>query len=183
MVQTLRELIELDNFDKASLKEAFSLFKCAHQGQEAQDIEKFLVNEALPKEENKEARTYLFIDDTEWNNGKIKIDGYFTICLKNIYFNNIDKDILYEIFNNKDTKNIPAFLIGQFGRALHTKAGVGVEYLNYALSIIATASNIVGGKFIYLDCSPERQKYYEENGFTFLREKPKSNLIQMFTIL
>lgn len=38
MVQALRELLEDEYCDEASLTEALSMFECAHMGEEAQDV-------------------------------------------------------------------------------------------------------------------------------------------------
>lgn len=183
MVQALRELVEDEFFDKASLVEALSMFECAYSGDECEDIITFLRKDAISLEQRGITRTYLILNDKAWEDGHIQIDGYFSIAVKVLYFNGVDSETLERAFGDATRKNCPAFLIGQLARGVHSPKGAGLCYLNTALSYIAAASNIVGGRFVYLDCVPERRNYYERHGFTFLQNKHKSNLIQMYRII
>lgn len=184
MVQALREIIELENFDEASFIEALSLFECVKQNEEtAQDVKRFLVEDAIGMERDGDTRTYLILDDECWVNGEIKINGYFSIALKVLTFSkDIDEELLCDVFGKKKN-NCPAYLIGQLARSIDTKSGVGKEFLRTALEYIAQASDIVGGRFIYLDCNKDKRAYYEKQGFKFLQDKHKSDLIQMYRII
>lgn len=183
MVQALRELLEDEYCDEASLTEALSMFECAHMGEEAQDVIWFLRKLAIPFEKDGTARTYLVVNDAAAERGRLQIDGYFSVAIKVLYFHDVDSEVLRQAFGDSSKKNCPAFLIGQLARGTYSPKGAGIEYLNIALSYIAEASNIVGGRFVYLDCVPERQSYYEKCGFTFLQQKHKSNLIQMYRVI
>lgn len=183
MVQALRELLEDEYCDEASVKEALSMFECAYTGEESQDVISFLQQYAIPFEKDGTARTYLMVNDDAAAQGRLQIDGYFSIAIKVLYFHGVDSEVLEQAFGDASRKNCPAFLIGQLARGIHSEKGSGVEYLNTALSYIASAGNIAGGRFVYLDCVPERQGYYEKCGFTFLQQKHKSKLIQMYRIL
>lgn len=184
MVQALRELIELEECDEASLQEALSLFECAYMDDDSKDVSKFLESYAIQNEKKGETRTYLILDDEAWEQGNVKIDGYFAIALKNIYFNkDTDKNILNEIFG-EEKKSYPAYLIGQLARGASTAKGSGADYLKIALGYIASASDIVGGRFVYLDCNKNRRTYYEKQGFSYLQDKHKDEtMIQMYKIL
>lgn len=57
----------------------------------------FLVNNAIEAERKGTTRTYLFLNDKKWKEGKIVIDGYFSLALKILYFS---KDI-----DKKDIRN------------------------------------------------------------------------------
>lgn len=183
MVQALRELLEDEYCDEASLTEALSLFECAHMGEESQDVISFLQQYAIPFEKDGTSRTYLVVNDDAAQDGRLQIDGYFSLAIKVLYFHGVDSDILAQAFGDASKKNCPAFLIGQLARGIHSEKGSGAEYLDIALSYIAGASNVVGGRFVYLDCVPERQSYYEKCGFNFLQHKHKSELIQMYRII
>lgn len=183
MVQALRDLLEDEYCDEASLVEALSMFVCTHMGEESEDVIAFLQQYAIPFEKDGTTRTYLIVNDAEAQKGNLQIDGYFSIAIKILYFHGVDSDVLEKAFGDASKKNCPAFLIGQLARGAHSEKGAGAEYLNTALSYIAEASNIVGGRFVYLDCVPERQSYYEAHGFTFLQQKHKSNLVQMYRII
>ncbi len=52
----------------------------------------------------------------------------------------------------------------------YTFSSSGMSYLKTSLSYISDASNIVGGRFVYLDCNPDRRAYYEQQGFAFLQK-------------
>ena len=184
MVQALREIIELDNYDEVSLKETLSMFRCVNcESETSQDVTRFLTEEAFEMEKAGITRTYLILNDAEWEKGKIQLDGYFSIALKVLYFKNIEKDILEGIFGDSTRKNCPAYLIGQLARSEKSNRGSGVQILTTALEYISEASDIVGGRLIYLDCVRDKEKYYKDNGFKFLQEKHNSQLIQMYRVL
>ncbi|MDY5932747.1 MAG: hypothetical protein SPJ61_02095, partial [Eubacteriales bacterium] len=86
MVQSLREILSIENSDKTSLQEVFSSFK-SFKGDE--DIESFLQKKAIPNEEQNISRTYLIINDEKWEKNEIQIDGYFSLALKVIKLGDI----------------------------------------------------------------------------------------------
>lgn len=187
MVQALRELLEDVECNEASIAEALFSFECADIGDDTDDVVNdvitFLRESAIDFEKEGTTRTYLIVNDQQAAAGKLQLDGYFAIAIKTLYFNNVEPDILKELFGDGTKQSCPAFLIGQLARSNYSQKGDGATFLNMALSYIAQASNIVGGRFVYLDCNPERQAYYESHGFTFLRNKPKGKLIQMYRII
>lgn len=185
MVQALREIIELEDYDEASLKEALSLFECVKSEEEdSHDVMRFLTEEAISMEQDGTTRTYLILNDDAWKKGKIQIDGYFAIALKVLYFSkDMSKSVLEEVFGDGSRKNCPAYLIGQLARSKDTVSGVGSRYLENALEYISEASDIVGGRLIYLDCTQGKQSYYEKRGFHFLQRKHNSELIQMYRVI
>ena len=185
MVQALRQIISLDDYDEASLTEALSTFACAHPDMEdSADVMRFLREDAIAMERAGLTRTYLLVNDGAWADGRLQIDGYFSLALKILNFkNNIDGEILYELFGDRDKHNCPAYLIGQLARSQSAPQGAGRQFLNTALSYIANASDLVGGRIVYLDSLPERQQYYQSQGFRFLQNKHKSRLIQMYRII
>ena len=185
MVQALREIIELDNYDEASLKEALSLFECVKSDTEdAKDVMRFLVNDAIDMERRGITRTYLVLNEESWAKGQIQIDGYFAIALKVLYFSkDVDKEVLQEVFGDSSRKNCPAYLIGQLARSCKAERGAGSKFLKIALEYISSASDLVGGRLIYLDCTQEKQGYYEREGFRFLQNKHNSGLVQMYRVI
>ena len=129
-------------------------------------------------------RTYLMIDDEKWAQGSLQINGYFSVALKVLYFGeNIGKEFISEICGDDKKKNCPAYLIGQLARSEKTPKGSGGFYLKTALEYIMQASDLVGGRLIYLDCTENKKEYYEDHGFRFLQDKHKSDLIQMYRVL
>jgi len=57
--------------------------------------------------------------------------------------------------------------------------------LEYALSVISSAEEIVGGRVVYIECRdiPKVISFYENNGFKVLRSDPDDSLIQMYCII
>ena len=185
MVQSLREIIELEEYDEASFKEALSTFICVKPEEEdSKDVMRFLAEDAIPMERAGLTRTYLIVDDEKWAQGILQINGYFSIALKVLYFDKgLSKDVISEISGDESRKNCPAYLIGQLARSENAPKGSGSKYLNIALEYILKASELVGGRLIYLDCKPGKKKYYTDYGFRFLQDKHKSDLIQMYCVL
>lgn len=170
MVQSLRQIIELPNCDEASLKEALSTFVCVNPTEDAsKDVMRFLREDAIPMERAGLTRTYLVIDDEHWARGLLQINGYFSVALKVLYFGEkVGHDFRAEICGDSKKKNCPAYLIGQLARSEKAPVGSGGSYLKTALNYISNASDLVGGRLIYLDCTKSKEKYYAKHGFHFL---------------
>lgn len=171
----------IDEYDEASLVEALSSFSCGYDDADSLDVERFLKTHAIENEKMGISRTYLMMNDAAWEMGVPQIDGYFSIALKTLWFNQVSPDLLEDTFGKSNLKNCPAFLIGQLARSVHAPKGAGESFLKIALSYIASASELVGGRFVYLDCNPNRQAYYERQGFSFLQQN--KNYIQMYKII
>lgn len=144
----------------------------------------FLVNNAIEAERKGTTRTYLFLNDKKWKEGKIVIDGYFSLALKILYFSkDIDKKILEIAFGDSTRKNCPAYLITQVARSESSNKGSGALILETAIKIILKAEDLVGGRIMYLDCLKDKEKYYSQYGFEFLQNKHNSELIQMYRVI
>jgi len=184
MVQKLATILNL-NVDEASLKHLLSSFVCVEATSESsRDVMTFLLETSVDMERRGLTRTYLILDDEMWANDMVKIDGFFSLALKTIYFSKeTDKNLIEKIFGERNKKSCPAYLIAQLARSVDSKAGKGAECLQTALSYITNAQDIVGGRLVYLDCKPERRVYYENNGFTFLQNKHNSDLVQMYKVI
>lgn len=184
MVVSLKSFIENESYSYPFLNSLLSSFECIYNNEETADVINFLLNEAVSNEKLGISRTYLIISDEKIKKSQIQIDGYFSLSVKNIYFNKTTDENARIAITNEDTqKSSPAYLIGQLARGKYSPKGSGARYLKLALNYIANASEIVGGRLVYLDCSPDRQSYYENKGFAFLQNKHKSNLIQMYKII
>lgn len=185
MVQALREIIELDGYNEVSLKKTLSLFRCVNpESDAAKDVMHFLAEDAVIMEKSGTTRTYLVLNDSLWKEGKIQIDGYFSIALKVLYFaKDLDETVKQQVVEDMGRQNCPAYLIGQLARSQETEKGSGKRILQTALEYIAEASNIVGGRIVYLDCSKEKESYYSDHGFHLLQKKHKSDLIQMYRVI
>lgn len=184
MVQALREIINSEGYDEVSLKETLSTFNGPPNDKNSEDVVNFLKNDAIDYEKEDITRTYILVNDEQWEKGILQIDGYFSIALKIICFSkSIDEAFLLETFGDKKASNRVAFLIGQLARSNCSEKGTGKKLLEEALSYISSVSDLIGGRFVYLDCDKALRSYYEQNGFAFLQNKHKSELIQMYKII
>ncbi|HVI43078.1 MAG TPA: hypothetical protein VM577_20920 [Anaerovoracaceae bacterium] len=97
-------------------------------------------------------------------------------------------DGLYTRDRNGDglISEIPAYLIGQIGKDQKFVDDIsGLSILNVAFAAISKAKDAVGGRIAYIECKPIPKviKFYEDNGFTYLREDPIDGRLQMYTVI
>lgn len=109
MVQPLREIINDEQYDEASLIEALFTFEIADIKKVDSDVVRFLREDAIQYEKSGTTRTYLIINDELWSKHKIQIDGYFSIALKVLFFNHVESDFLQEVFGDSNKKTAPHF--------------------------------------------------------------------------
>ena len=169
MVQSLREILSIENSDKTSLQEVFSSFK-SYKGDK--DIESFLQKKAIPNEEQKISRTYLIINDEKWEKNEIQIDGYFSLALKVIKLGDISNTKKKSIAKSTVNDDVAAYLIGQLARGKDTDKGFGTLLLHEAIARIKSCQELVGGRIVYLDCKEAVKPYYEKQGFIELQKNP-----------
>lgn len=85
MVLALKEIIKALDYDKTSVQEVLSSFE-AVDTKSKQEVETFLRNNAYSMEIEKQSATYLIVNDDDFKNGLMTIDGYFTISIKTLKF-------------------------------------------------------------------------------------------------
>ncbi|MBE3554853.1 MAG: hypothetical protein IMW85_07675 [Thermicanus sp.] len=169
------------------VKEVIFTFYCKKDA----DIENFLKNEnkAILYEKKSKSRTYFIFDEDGLKNGELILMAYFTIAMQTLKIPNgvaasqIRKlDGLYAKKGSQILTEIPAFLIGQLGKNdKFANQITGDELLEYALSLIGKAQNIVGGRvaFIEFQDKPKLIEFYSRNGFMLFRKDPDDGLVQM----
>lgn len=182
MVVSLKKIIKAANFDKDSVEAVLSTFNAVNSTSK-EEVENFLRKNAYRMELDGQSATYLIINDEAQEKGYRVIDGYFTIAIKTLHFDD-------KISNNKRRKMtgktddfVPAYLIGQLAKSDSAPKGAGKSYLDIAISYIKTAAQIVGGRLIYLDCDDNLVGYYERNQFTFLQKDEEKGLNQMYLVI
>lgn len=184
-------LISLEKFlEMASqelIQEVISDFYCAKDP----DIEKFLKNEnkAILYEKKSKSRTYFIFDEEGLENGQFAILAYFTIAMQTLKIPNgtaasqIRKlDGLYAKRGIESITEIPSFLIGQLAKNDKYSAEIsGSRILDYALSVIYKAQEIVGGRVVFIECQdiPQLIDFYSRNEFRCFRKDPEDGLVQM----
>ena len=180
MVLPLREIIENNAINKASLTEALLSF-CCHKDLEVQS---FLQEKAIIFEENRQTSTFLLFNEKAAHNGHLQLDGYFSLALKVFSFSEDISNRQRKKISGKTDREVPAYLVGQLARNDSAPKGVGNTMLNLAIQYIRNAQYFVGGKIVYLDCKDFLIPYYEKCGFKFIQKSQKdSNLNQMYLII
>lgn len=152
-------------------KEILKEFKCELN----KDVEYFLKEKAIEFSKQDFAKTFIV---TSQYKGQEVIVGYFSIAnkvtsiKKNILSNTKRKRILkFAKYNNESNSYIIALpLIGQLGKNYNNNYNQlisGDILLKLACGKIKEAQDILGGKFIFLECEDKDKlkEFYENNGF------------------
>lgn len=140
------------------------------------DVQEFIHSKAIEFSKRGFAKTTLVFWVSADKKEKCLV-GYFALSNKNITIKkkNVSKNIykkIYQFSDNSedDTCTIVAILIGQLGKNYKDGNDTiihGNELLQMAIDKIREAQNIIGGKFVYLECEDKEKllKFYERNGF------------------
>lgn len=153
------------------MREALQAFRCCLDG----DIETFLWNKAIPFLERGLCAVYLLLDESAFENGKVKIDAYFTLSHKSLIPEDVSKTKVRNAAGRKDAKSIHFVLIGQLGKYI-ADAGDGSrnqadisakEILDCAFEVIRASSSLIPCRCALVECSgePKLHKLYTEYGF------------------
>lgn len=160
----------------------FNGFSCPKN----KDIENFLKDTAIFNQKLHISRTYLaFITSGEHE----VLAGYFTISAKTLV---IDEDVdssfkkIITGFKHNDVSKVPVFLIGQLSKnfcEIAADSGFlieGKELLEFALKKIIDTKYLIGGRAVLVECCDDDnlKKFYESNGFSFMRMDETDNLLQ-----
>ncbi|MCL2053505.1 MAG: hypothetical protein FWG90_03560 [Oscillospiraceae bacterium] len=142
------------------------------------DVELFLKQKAFDFERRDKGRTYLVFDDNE------TLLGYFTLTLNALPFSEtVSKSKAKNIDGfSKDVRAVGIILIGQFGKDLLTASEInGDELFNLCLDTVYSAKNIIGGRFVMLECLEIDKvvSFYRKNGFEPLQYDKNDKYLQM----
>jgi len=168
------------------MREKLSLFFCSKN----EDVETFLRKRAIPFEKASRSRTYLILDEEALKDRKINIIAYFTVSMKALILREeISKSVRRNLdgLGNKEGSTFVVYLIGQLGKNdAYCSEINGKEIIKCAIDTIIEAYEIVGGRYILVECEPipKLRTLYENNGFTFLQESiDNDSLIQFIRFI
>ena len=172
MVIPLRRIIGKGGRDPAF--GAISRFTCRDD-----DVEAFLKHRAVDFESRDKSRTYLIFDDASG-----ELIGYFTLSLKALPFkNHVSKSVIKNIDGySKDVQAVGIILIGQFGKdSILAKDIDGASLFGLCLQTVRKAQNIIGGRFVLLECHDIEKviSFYAKHGFISLQHDETDNYLQM----
>ena len=84
---------------------------------------------------------------------------------------------------NKQGSTFVVYLIGQLGKNDNYRSEIdGKELIAMAIATIKEAYDVVGGRYILVECEPVPglKKLYEDNDFTFLQESLENDSLIQF---
>lgn len=152
-------------------KEKLKEFKCELN----KDVEYFLKERAIEFSKQDFSRTYIVMDQYK---GRDVIVGYFAIANKVTNIKKVSlsetkrKRLLKFATYDKESKSysVALPLIGQIGKNYNNNYNTlitGDILLKLACDKIKEAQELIGGRFIFLECEdkPRLEEFYESNGF------------------
>jgi hypothetical protein len=128
----------------------------------------------------------LILDEEALTDGKIDIIAYFTVSMKALNLREgISKNVRKHLdgLGNKQGSTFVVYLIGQLGKNDNYRSEIdGKELIAMAIATIKEAYDVVGGRYILVECEPVPglKKLYEDNDFTFLQESLENDSLIQF---
>ena len=155
---------------ESNLKAAVYSFSCRDK-----DVEDFLKNKAFEFDKRNKSRTYLVVDEEQFNEDEPIIYGFFTLTFKSLELGeNLSKSVIKRIDGfSKDVQSTEAVLLGQLGKNRKYQNNIdGQIILHYALGIVGKVHKLVGGRIVFLECdeNPKLVDFYQRNGFEPLQK-------------
>lgn len=172
MLIPLQTLIDQMGEGSEMLQQTLSSFYCSQDV----DIENFFKNRSVEFERLGKSRTYILCDEDKLISGEIVITGYFSLSLKVLILPeelSVRARKEYDGYRGKIHGNlireIPCYLIGQLARNSNIDKSLisGSELIDHACSVIQSAVDAVGGRYVLVECHPSDNllKFYSNNGF------------------
>lgn len=153
------------------LSDALDSFRCYKD----EDIETFLRYDAFTYLERGWCAIYLILDENAFDQGRIKVDAYFTLSHKSLIANNASKTRIKSATGFKTAESIHFVLIGQLGKYIEKINDstdlcadiTSTQILDYAFEIIHDSSNLIPCRCVLVECSdnPKVQKVYTDYDF------------------
>ena len=117
----------------------------------------------------------------------MEIIGYFAVALSNIKIpDGLSKSMKKKLGFTSKTEILPCYLIGQLGKNdLYWKDIEGRLLVDQAMNILLKGRELVGGKFVIVDCKDidSVTTFYESNGFIRVQLDSERELAQFVRFL
>ena len=161
-----------------------SSFKCSKDS----DIQDFLCNNAIPFEKAHKSRTYIILDPASIEKEELDILAYFSVAIDHLLIREkVSKSFKKKLNGIFSDDRVPCYLVGQLARNdSFSKEDIhGEEILDYAFNVLMDAHDLVGGRFVRVDCKDCEQikAFYVNNHFTLLPDKEDHGLCQLVKFL
>ncbi len=151
------------------------------------DVESFLRENAISFERRHLSRTYLLVDPSKESEKEPAILAYFSLAISAMCVGDaVSKTMRRRLCVNPMSSIMASYVIGQLGKndryANETRGG---DILEIAVTYILEAHQVVGGRFVRVDCrdNAKIKRFYERNGFTFVQKNPNGDLCQYVRFL
>ena len=168
-----------------------SSFSCSKD----KDIEYFLHNRAVEFEQLSKSRTYLIFNQEEMetkNITELTVYGYISIAIKILAVptavsNRVRKELdgFSAKIHGEQISDFPCYLIGQLSRNSNVSQNSlsGKELIDFAKDVIATAVEVVGGRYMMIECRNSKKlvEFYKNNDFEEIARIPDNGqpMVQM----
>ena len=166
---SLRDFLKLAG-DESLVSKELSRFECKLDS----ETETFLRKKAIPFEKAHKSRTYLVVKEELVRGRHLTILAYFSVALSITEIQGtVSRTKRKELDGMFDNKNVPCYLIGQLAKNHKFKGEIdGRELVDYAMNMFRVGHELVGGRFVRVDCKKNDcvVRFYENNGFHRLQE-------------
>lgn len=153
------------------LSDALDSFRCCLD----EDIENFLRQKAIQYIERNWCSVYLIVDEKEFDNGRIKIDAYFTLSHKTLIPSVASKTSIKNASGFKESESVHFVLIGQLGKyierlengEIRTSDISSREILDDAFEIIRASSALIPCRCVLVECSDNEKVHKVYTDYQF----------------
>lgn len=135
------------------------------------DVEHFIHAEYSKYERDFNTRNYFFLDVEN-----SRIAAFFTLSLHSIILgellSNIDESTMSVLrgYGKRDARSVGCYLIGQLARdESYSHADIsGDDILREVMTRLVYTRDIVGGRFVAIDCEEPLVPFYQDRGFALV---------------
>ena len=143
------------------------------------DVQRFIRECAIPYQKAHNSRAYLLVDDS------YRLKGYFTLSLACMRIpEGISNSLKRKMrgFGRNSASTVPCFLLGQLARedSSPKEKLCLADILSLGINFVTQTQELIGGRFISLDCTDELVGLYESNGFQKINKTDDLNQMIMF---
>lgn len=137
------------------------------------DVENFIHTEGSKYEKAFNTKNYYIYDSQN-----DRIAAFFTLSLHSIIladlFSSLNEETMSTLrgYGKRDARSVGCYLIGQLARndSYGNSDISGDEILAFAKDKLIETRDIVGGRFVAIDCAKDLIPFYERNGFVTVNQ-------------
>ena len=169
------------------LDEALLNFQCSKD----LDVQEFLNKKAVNFERRGWATTYLLLSEVDFEQGVLRIEGYFSLTHKAVLFNSDVSLSLRKKLTGVKKSTIESFvLIGQLGKRIgyysngeYDESTINAEeIIDDAIAVIQMSSKYIINKHVIVECKPIQKvkQIYTDYGFSDLQYSKNEGLHTLY---